>query len=860
MKVEDYKSSDIEGSDFEGYDAGIDESNTGFMFDIVSKQMYKRPIQSIIREITSNCFDSHVEAKVDDPVVIILKSDEGGDFITFKDVGVGMSPERMRKIYSRYFSSTKRGTNDQIGMFGLGSKSPLSYTDLFYLTTFYDGKKYEYQIHTGQSKPRIDLLIEDDTTERNGTEVKIYMKNYSDMLSFVAACRSELAYFDNVFIDSYHIFDNNYTILEYKTFKFRTDAKYSNELHLIIGKVPYPISWHELGIDRIPIPVGLKFEIGDLQVTPAREDIRYVDIKKSDGSFVSAKSVILAKIDEFIAEINTLYETKTDYIFEDYEEYKRYKKQEKTFLTIDEGVFLDISSLVKKPEPIFSPLKDFVGKLPDNIFFEYVTSFKYNKTTKNRSYEQTVTFDALRDTLHLVPSKSGKLAIKKMHYLYEYAFSLTSKYEYIFADIRENEYGKISIKEKLRSICKYLHISYNDYTSTHTDQHREGDGLKRVKVYKDLSITNATKQLKMFRDFAASEFKRLSFSVDQIEIDQEWLREYNLAHKIRVAKEDNSFLAYNYGYSAKVPEKEYITTATLDKFTGFILYGFPEDEELLKNFKALLVNSKYGDGKMIYQKICRIYQIAKRSEKLLLGLSNKNACHVYDFMGNNKVFKRFATAAMIEDESKAIRLRGYGAGTTMIHKDDNFSTLMEEIFPPVADALKELRKEVDEFNGASYTRVDNKTSKAFFNELISVAKEYSLYDKEMYEVHQKLERYVGGLDLINYIACVDKVLPHLVDFLLLKGKRIDAIWTNSTDEEKQLARESSEKLEYLLSIYTATNYRNERHSYRQNDYPFLRFGGLSTTQIEKEKEKLNKLKISYNALIKFQEYGKQTNN
>ncbi len=141
MIVQNYKQSEIDGDDFEGVDASIDESNLGFLFDIVSKQMYRRPINSIVREITSNCFDSHIEAKIDDPVVVIMKHDEGGDYICFKDIGVGMSPERMSKTYSKYFSSTKRGSNDQIGMFGLGSKSPLSYTDLFYLTTNYNGKK-----------------------------------------------------------------------------------------------------------------------------------------------------------------------------------------------------------------------------------------------------------------------------------------------------------------------------------------------------------------------------------------------------------------------------------------------------------------------------------------------------------------------------------------------------------------------------------------------------------------------------------------------------------------------------------------------------------------------------------------------
>ncbi len=44
-----------------------------------------------------------------------------------------MSPDRFAKVYMQYLKSTKDKTNGQIGYWGLGSKSPLSYTDHFYI-------------------------------------------------------------------------------------------------------------------------------------------------------------------------------------------------------------------------------------------------------------------------------------------------------------------------------------------------------------------------------------------------------------------------------------------------------------------------------------------------------------------------------------------------------------------------------------------------------------------------------------------------------------------------------------------------------------------------------------------------------
>ena len=51
-------------------DITISKDSTSMVFQIFTRNMYSNPIGSIVREITSNCFDSHVEAKVNAPVVI----------------------------------------------------------------------------------------------------------------------------------------------------------------------------------------------------------------------------------------------------------------------------------------------------------------------------------------------------------------------------------------------------------------------------------------------------------------------------------------------------------------------------------------------------------------------------------------------------------------------------------------------------------------------------------------------------------------------------------------------------------------------------------------------------------------------
>ena len=75
-----------------------------------TKNIYSNPIGMVVREITSNCYDSHTEAKVNSPVVIRKTFDklDNSHYISFIDYGVGMSPDRVENIYGVYFKSTKR--------------------------------------------------------------------------------------------------------------------------------------------------------------------------------------------------------------------------------------------------------------------------------------------------------------------------------------------------------------------------------------------------------------------------------------------------------------------------------------------------------------------------------------------------------------------------------------------------------------------------------------------------------------------------------------------------------------------------------------------------------------------------------
>jgi hypothetical protein len=305
------------------------------MWDLLQSP-YKDPISAVVREYVSNAYDSHIEAGVDDAIYVSLDLDSSGYYFACEDFGVGISPERATKVFMRYLSSTKEDTNEQIGAFGMGSKSGLGYTDVVHISTRFGGIEYTYLLHKTKEAPSLTTVSKTPTDKRNGTRIKIYLKDdYYDLDKFRTACAKQLAYFDNIYFAGQVAYLNkDFKVIEGDSFVYRP-GNYFTSLHLVIGNVYYPIDFSSLNIPPIDIPFGIRFDIGDLPVIFTREDIRYTD---------NSISLILERIEALKKEI--ISRAYPSYEIDSLEELLAIKTREFKFWLDSE--IINISSIVEQ--------------------------------------------------------------------------------------------------------------------------------------------------------------------------------------------------------------------------------------------------------------------------------------------------------------------------------------------------------------------------------------------------------------------------------------------------------------------------------------------------------------------------------
>ena len=270
---------------------GIQETNrfsiemNAASIDILSSKLYSNSYLAIVRELACNAWDAHIKAgNHKTPFEVWLPADLKSEF-KIRDYGTGLSHDDVMYLYTTYFGSDKRNTNTQIGGFGLGSKTPYAYTSAFSVRSFFNGELREYAAYKNdEGIPTISLVSTVKTDELNGIEIAVPVKR-GDTHKFVDVAQKALQWFPT----PPKVYGHDLTAPVWET-KLDTCGMLKNgerygHASVVMGNVSYSLNLntisgsHDLSRSISSMARSARFvlfaEIGELAITPSREELNY---------------------------------------------------------------------------------------------------------------------------------------------------------------------------------------------------------------------------------------------------------------------------------------------------------------------------------------------------------------------------------------------------------------------------------------------------------------------------------------------------------------------------------------------------------------------------------------------------------
>lgn len=260
--------------------------------------VYRDSYGATLREYAVNALDSHRAAGNPAPIEVTLPSDFDPT-LTVTDHGVGMSEDEVLNLYCAYGGSTKRETNTQVGAFGIGAKAAFTITPGWHVTAIKDGRKVVAEMHLSEDgTPTVRIVHRAATDEANGVTVQIPVDKPAAMQT-AAEAQFPLWEQGTVVVDG----QESTPLIDSLT-EIAPGIYATNDLrgpHVIMGGIRYSLgdvvltSARELcdrtvsGPDRARVARVLQLwsgrhsfgpgmvvfaEVGQVDITPAREDVR----------------------------------------------------------------------------------------------------------------------------------------------------------------------------------------------------------------------------------------------------------------------------------------------------------------------------------------------------------------------------------------------------------------------------------------------------------------------------------------------------------------------------------------------------------------------------------------------------------
>lgn len=250
----------------------FDENSLAHIMSVLT-DLYSDPELAVIREYSTNALDAQIEAGVTRPIEVQTPGPLS-PYFKVKDYGVGLSVDDISNIYSKYGASTKRETNTQVGMLGLGCKSALTYTSQFNVISVKNGIKVHVSVSRVEDGTGVMEVVDTkSTTEPNGTEVIVPVKAYNTF-------ESKAKNFFQFWAEG-TVLVNGQEPKRVSGTKVGDNIVVSQELgedYIVMGNVAYPVERRlYTGYYRY-FGIVAYVPIGSVNFTPSREQLHFTTL------------------------------------------------------------------------------------------------------------------------------------------------------------------------------------------------------------------------------------------------------------------------------------------------------------------------------------------------------------------------------------------------------------------------------------------------------------------------------------------------------------------------------------------------------------------------------------------------------
>lgn len=707
MIVEKQKEAKVfqEGTSRSSTAMSLDMDSAQMLMQMLSKNLYSDPIGSTVRECASNALDSHRRAGVNKPIIVGISSNSSNNYeFTVEDFGIGLDNTDVDQIISKYGKSTKRESEIELGMMGLGFKAPLAYSSSFYFVCRKDGMERKYMMYEGEDVNTIDLLYETSTSEDNGVKI-IVPVNYKDKSTFVSKIKEQLAYFESVYFDinlPYDNIKNDFSIFRSEHFQY-SDLAQDHDMHLCLDNVYYPLDFAKLGISRISLNVGLRFGLSDgIFPTPNREAIRYTE---------EAKAKILAKIELVATHLVTVYNSNIKDCEDIVGVLTHYQNSNKYLLLNNTSFPLgDIipHSSVKLIEPTIKGFKYLSGKNVYELRYDILKQYRIKYKLFRNILTTKVNYDKI----------NSPTSINDTYYIYEQPITGIKKnyLKHIF-DSGTNYHFIKKVEKDFTLYPQHKGCTNNYFHILTLNAHPRSIWRGRIQEFQQL-IKMVLKDLK---------------SIDDIIVPQEWIdNQKKIRAKVSTAtgrrKAEGEFNAKLAEPLLRyVDDKDCKFTPTIFKF------------ETLYLTKSLFIydlheNSANLDGlyNLVKRQPIKLITLSNRETKLIESFDMDNLISYEKFMkGDNKPFRRIATAFLINDLIKS-------------HPSVFLHTY---VISKLSDSLYEDLELLIRYKQKNF----NTGSAEMAEAILKIAEGNNLFDNEIYYIYQRVKKILEHLSFLNVL-------------------------------------------------------------------------------------------------------------